>query len=364
MALRYTGRYMRNGGFTVIEILLAMFLLATGVVAIAGVSLLATRTTLRVEKNVVAQAIANDAIEKIQAMPYGMVGELPEGATLVSGGITEESIRYTQDIAQNGQQYTLTIDVVAADDEANGQITGALTLANADYKRLRVQVEPKQGEFLSSTVSASATISNWPPDTCVPGMADACPAPTVPERPATYTFDNYFKIRDFVNSTGLYTSIPLTQALNGALYPDMVTARKVCEIKGYASVVGVPGYGENDSPEDNPLAQWVPAQNDFVIRESCDKDDDIPNIPNCYEGDAYLNTLTCGDPQPIEQCTAMLPCPSSGVCTDAYRERGYTPTGVQYPAACKSNLDCNMGYSCNTESGQCEAIPGGGVCPA
>src|SRR3989344_5164720 len=50
---------------------------------------------------------------------------------------------------------------------------------------------------------------------------------------------------------------------------------------------------------------------------------------------------------------ATLPCPLSGQCTDAYRARGYTPAGTQYPSFCKSNLDCNTGYVCNAGSGQC-----------
>ena len=115
---------MPSKGFTIIEILLAMFLLATGVVAIAGASVLATRTTLQVEKKVAAQAIANDAIEEIQAMLYSSVGILlPDGATVVEEE-TEYSIRYTEQVIQNEQNYTVTTDVVGVDDEINGTEEG------------------------------------------------------------------------------------------------------------------------------------------------------------------------------------------------------------------------------------------------
>ncbi len=340
---------MPSKGFTIIEILLAMFLLATGVVAIAGASVLATRTTLQVEKKVAAQAIANDAIETIQAMLYSSVGILPDGAEQVEK--TENSIRYSRHVVQNQQNYTVTTDVVGFDDEVNGMLSGALTLASADYKQVRIEVTPEQGDLLGSVVSAAATISNWPPQSCKAGEPNACPAPEVPVRPETYAFTNYYQIRDFVNSTGLYTSIPPLQAVNGGLYYNDETAQKVCDLKGYSGVNSKTPSSVG-SCSDNPVGKWNASTNDFDI------------ISSCPTG-TRMQTLVCKDPKTIPMCTAFLPCPLSGQCTDAYRARGYTPLGTQYPAFCKSNLDCNTGHTCNAGSGKCEFSGNDGdVCPA
>ena len=330
---------MPSKGFTIIEILLAMFLLATGVVAIAGASVLATRTTLQVEKKVAAQAIANDAIEEIQAMLYSSVGILlPDGATVVEEE-TEYSIRYTEQVIQNEQNYTVTTDVVGVDDEINGTLSGALTLASADYKQVRIEVTPEQGDLLGSVVSAAATVSNWPPQSCKAGEPNACPAPSVPTRSATYTFTDYYQIRDFINSMGLYTTIPSSYGYNSGVENTIETAQKVCELKGYTTVVSRTN-GNFGSCSDNGVAQWDSDENDFVVTSSCPSGN-------------HLRQLTCGSPKIIPVCTSSLPCPLSGQCTDAYRARGYTPAGTQYPSFCKSNLDCNTGYVCNAGSGQC-----------
>ncbi len=327
-------------GFTLMEVLIAMFLFVVATIAIAGVSALVAKTSFRVGRQVVAQAIANDKIETIQAMSYGMIGRVPAGATQQSNTIIEGQggVEYVETITQNQQVYTVTTDVVPVDDPINGNVTSGLNMNTADYKTVRIQVDPDGaavGSVNAGVVSSATTIANWPPQTCVPGDPTACQIDPFPTPPPTFTFNFKGEPVQFINGLSLFTRIP---AAGSGLYLDDPTGTKACNVKGYA---GWSSYtaGSWGSPSNNYNARYNGS--DFITSDG--------NTPT----NDQISSVTCSNPYPTAQCTYKIPCPSSGRCSDATLPRGYTPTGTQYPSTCKSPADCNSGSTCDTVSGQC-----------
>src|SRR3989338_3633496 len=225
-------------GFTLMEVLIAMFLFAISTIAIVGVSVLVSKTTFKVEQQVVAQAIANDTIEKLHGLPYAKVGTIPSGAT---GGLKSDgSLEYSQPIQQDQQEYVLVTNIFPVDDPANGSVSGTLSLTNADYKTVRVQVNPTVGGVASgsanssSVVSASTTVANWPHGACSPGDAGVCSI-VFSALPVTFVFANPIQIRTFVNSLGLYTTIPSASATDGRFDNGNATKSALCTMKGYGA---------------------------------------------------------------------------------------------------------------------------------
>ena len=299
---------MQNG-FTLIEVLIAMFLFAVATIAIVGVSVLVSKTTFKVEKQVVAQAIANDAIEKLHGLPYTKIGIIPSGAT---GGLKPDgSLEYIQSIQQDQQEYVLITNIFPVDDLANGSVSGILSLANADYVTVRVQVSPTvggvaSGSASSSVVSAATTVANWPPGACSPGEVTC--SVEFPALPSTFVFSSSIQIRTFVNSLGLFSKIPDgTGTSDGRFRDNIATRRKLCNLKGYAIAASTNGSA---SPIDN--YQW----NGSAFQSTGNT--------------TYIATLTCSSPVSTASCSYMAACPSSGNCADATVPRGYTPSGALY----------------------------------
>src|SRR5688572_18524935 len=104
-------------GFTLMEVLIAMFLFVVATIAIVGVSVLVSKTTFKVEKQVVAQAIANDTIEILHGLPYAKVHLVPSGATIQSNSAinAKGGIEYKQIILQDQQEYVVVVDVLPED---------------------------------------------------------------------------------------------------------------------------------------------------------------------------------------------------------------------------------------------------------
>ncbi len=336
---------MKEGGFTLVELLIAIFFLLVAVIGIVGVSVLTTRTSFQVERKVISQSIANSTIEKLHALSYSEVGAVPSGATLLeNGSLPYGSVEYQETIHQNGQDYIVTTDVIPIDDPANGTLSGLATITTADYKNIRVQVTPSAalagGQDLG-VVSAVTTISNWPPQACVPGDPTACSVSTTPMQP-NFVFENPGQMRSFVNSLGQFALIPTTVGSNeGVFAPDTATEQKLCDLKGYSTVTGV----TQETPTQLGVyvdKRWDSSTNTFVT------------VPVQDQPNPHLATLECGDPKTQATCSYPIACPASGKCSDAYLERGYTPTGSVYSSTCKSSADCASGYVCNTGSGLCE----------
>lgn len=324
-------------GFTLMEVLIAMFLFAVATIAIAGVSVLVSKTSFQVEQQVVAQAIANDAIEKLHGLPYSKVGVCiavhSNPAIEAKGGI-----ECTESVQREQQEYTVITDILPVDDPEPPVITG-LSLTNADYKTVRVQVLPTLGGVVGSSatsasvVTASTTVANWPPGACVPGE-NVC-AVGFPVPPATFTFANDVQMRTFVNSFGLYPKSPdASDSTLGRMYNDDATRTKICNLKGYA-------YQSSTSGINSPVASYTNTKWDTTLGAFVNYAGDQPT-------NSYLVTLVCNSPVLTTACSYTVVCPASGNCTDAALSRGYTPKGVRYSSNCKSNADCDAGYVCNT----------------
>ena len=128
---------------------------------------------------------------------------------------------------------------------------------------------------LFSVETASASIGNW--------------------------YKDPFGIREFVNSKALqygFTPVPVTGQA-GALNFDSVTAKKICQLAGYDDAATMDCVSTYDnarcgwySCQDNVLAKWNPARNNF----------DIGNA--CSAGNTWISSLVCKNNPPA--CTSHV----------------------------------------------------------
>lgn len=120
-------------GFTIIELLIATFIIGTVVTGLFGLFVLSLRSSQEGERRVVAVALANERAEMIRNLPYqnvGTVGGVPAG-----GIITQETIN------RNNVNYAVRTDIRYVDDPYDGVAGGNPNdLLNTDYKRARVEV--------------------------------------------------------------------------------------------------------------------------------------------------------------------------------------------------------------------------------
>ncbi len=122
-----------RSGFTIIEVLIAMFLIGTVVVSLFGLFVLGIRLTQESERRVVAVALANERAEMIRNLPYASVG--------TSGGIPGGSLTQNEVVTRNHVPYTVVTDVRYIDDAYDGTATSnPPDLLNTDYKQARVAV--------------------------------------------------------------------------------------------------------------------------------------------------------------------------------------------------------------------------------
>src|SRR3989344_5511602 len=132
-----------------------------------------------------------------------------------------------------------------------------------------------------------------------------------------FTFNTAWEIRDFVNSLSGLTRIPDDSAPQSAAARfDDTTANKICELKGYTSVVSMtPDFYRSCS--DNQIAYWDNSRNDFTL------------IPSCQHN-SFIWTLTCARPA----ATPQAPVASAPV--------GYLDQGI-------SNCQVIQGWSCDAD---------------
>ncbi|MEK7557025.1 MAG: prepilin-type N-terminal cleavage/methylation domain-containing protein, partial [Patescibacteria group bacterium] len=155
-------------GFTLIEVLITAFVLATVTVAITGLGMLSTRSAIEAERENVATAIANEEIETARTYSYAQIRY-----TDVGGKIEREKV-----VRRNDQDYIVKSFITLKDDPANGTLPEGteLTEENADFKQLSVEVSwtrPSGGDTpaaTSSTVVAATFFANKAEDnSCTPG---------------------------------------------------------------------------------------------------------------------------------------------------------------------------------------------------
>lgn len=173
-------------GFTLIEVLVTAFVLATVTVAVTGLGLLSTRSAIQNERQNVAQAIANEEIETARTYRYEEIEYTdvsPEG-----------KVERDKTVKRNDQDYLAQAFIDYIDDPKNGSLPPdtPVTAQNADFKKLLVKISwasnisGQSQSSTSSTVVAATFFANKADDACVPGTI-TCENPSpdcIPGTPA------------------------------------------------------------------------------------------------------------------------------------------------------------------------------------
>lgn len=143
-------------GQSLIEVLVAAFILGLLAIALAGIAVVGTKTALVSEQRTVAQAVANEKIELIKITPYLDVG-------FNDGSVPDGVFPPTDTISQNDQDYVVSLTVELIDDPENGCLDSSglcdgsnITEATADYKRVVVSVKYPSADVVTKEVKVSA----------------------------------------------------------------------------------------------------------------------------------------------------------------------------------------------------------------
>ena len=103
-------------GFTIIELLIATFVIGTALIGVFGMFLLSLRLAQESERRLVAIALANERMENVRNLPYVDVG--------TSGGVPSGSILQQETVVRNNVPYTVDIDIRYVDDIFDGEGSG------------------------------------------------------------------------------------------------------------------------------------------------------------------------------------------------------------------------------------------------
>jgi len=117
-------------GFTMIEVLISVFVLGVVVVGLFGFITLVLKSTHDGQRRIVATALANEKMETIRNLSYDRVGTF--------GGIPSGPIVQSEDVTRNASTYTVNTDIRYIDDTFDG--TSPMDSINSDYKQARVEV--------------------------------------------------------------------------------------------------------------------------------------------------------------------------------------------------------------------------------
>jgi type II secretory pathway pseudopilin PulG len=117
-------------GFSIIEVLISVFVLGVVVVGMFGFITLILKSTHDAQRRIVATALANEKMEMIRNLSYDDVGTM--------GGVPAGPIPQTEEVTRNNSTYTVTTDIRYIDDPFDG--SGNADSINADYKQARVEV--------------------------------------------------------------------------------------------------------------------------------------------------------------------------------------------------------------------------------
>lgn len=174
-----------QAGFTLLEILIATFLLGIATIGITGLAALGTRFSVESERQNVAQAVVNDRIEYIRSLPFDDVGYTDATGQEPDGVLTR-----SEDIQRNQQTYHTTITVELIDNSQNGNLpAGGLIEPNADYKLVTVEAVWDSASGNQRSVAVTTYVSRGGNlDSCTPGVtscpgSQACPDSGVCKNP-------------------------------------------------------------------------------------------------------------------------------------------------------------------------------------
>jgi len=147
----------QSSGIAMIEVLVAIFVMALLSVAAFSLAGLGIRTAIVTEYRSVAQGIATSEIEKVNQLAYEDVG-------LSDGSVPDGLLSPSEQISQNGQVYDVIRSATLVDDAQNGTLSVALDEDNADYKQVTVTVTPPK-EPNSSVTFSTLAVRQIPPVT-------------------------------------------------------------------------------------------------------------------------------------------------------------------------------------------------------
>lgn len=122
-----------QAGFTILEVLITIFIIGTVVTGIFGLFILNISTNREGERRVMALALANERAEMIRNLPYDEVG--------TEGGVPAGAVKQQETIVRDGLSYTVKTDIRYIDDPFDKLITDSPPdTLNTDYKQARIEV--------------------------------------------------------------------------------------------------------------------------------------------------------------------------------------------------------------------------------
>lgn len=136
-----------SSGFSLVELLIATFVIGTVVVGLFGLFVLAVQTAQEGERRVVAVAVANERVEMVRNLPYASVG--------TQGGLPSGPIPQREEVVRNGVTYVVRTDIRYVDDPFDGSVTGS---TDDDEQITICHQPPGGGQPRTMQVGASA----WP----------------------------------------------------------------------------------------------------------------------------------------------------------------------------------------------------------
>lgn len=118
MAMKRAGRAIADPqGFTLLEILIAITILAIGLLAVASMATIVIKSNSASNKLSIASTLVQDKLEEIRAMPYANVTSIPL-TTVTSTPWASRQVVVTPDTPIAG---TKKIDVIVSWTDVNGK---------------------------------------------------------------------------------------------------------------------------------------------------------------------------------------------------------------------------------------------------
>lgn len=99
-------------GFTLIEMMVVVFVVGTIITGVMGLFILNMRTSRDAERRIAAVALANERMERVRNLPYAQVGTV--------GGVPSGAIAQSEDVVREGVTYSILVDVRYVDDDFDG----------------------------------------------------------------------------------------------------------------------------------------------------------------------------------------------------------------------------------------------------
>lgn len=144
-------RKRNSSGFTLIEVVMAIVILAMLVTTILGIFIYALRLVSDNRHHTNAITLAEQKMEIIRNLPYNDVGTI--------GGIPSGNIPQKENIVYNNALYEVKTHIVYKDDPADGILgVDPEELSGTDYKKVRIEVV-WNGPFGQKSVVAISNIA-------------------------------------------------------------------------------------------------------------------------------------------------------------------------------------------------------------